>query len=353
MAPPAPPSHRNATCADSPIVPGRDISGSVVLQPSPTGGGGVDATPVADGAAGYKQCRAKCCGLSGCKAWVVASPSAPKGAAPAPCQPGKPCCWLKGGAASQGGSCPYCTSSVWNPSSGGPSALNEQVGNFALHGPQAPGVTTEAMTGDTLEDVWSQFTAAGADAARAVKPTAVHGAVSATTSVPPGQNRTLVIVLGWHFKTRYFTNSPIGNYYANLHPSAAAAAAGLAARLPAVVDTVRGWHAAFFNPAPEPTVPQWLQDVLVNSMSQWRSAFMTADGRWRQWEAYDCVDVDSVHNGKCSSSRLRLIPSEKPLHRLSAADALRAVCKIVMLSRFAVLPVSLTKEYHHFSIQTS
>ena len=194
MAPPAPPSHRNITCADSPIVPGRDISGSVVLQPSPTGGGGVDATPVADGAAGYKQCRAKCCGLSGCKAWVVASPSAPKGAAPAPCQPGKPCCWLKGGAASQGPPCPYCTSSVWNPSSGGPSALNEQVGDFAIHGPQAPGVTAEVMTGDTLEDVWSQFTAVGADAARAVKPTAVHGAVSATTSVPPGQNRTLTIV---------------------------------------------------------------------------------------------------------------------------------------------------------------
>jgi non-lysosomal glucosylceramidase len=23
---------------------------------------------------------------------------------------------------------------------------------------------------------------------------------------------------------------------------------------------------------------------------------MTADGRWRQWEAYDCVNIDSVHN---------------------------------------------------------
>ena len=23
---------------------------------------------------------------------------------------------------------------------------------------------------------------------------------------------------------------------------------------------------------------------------------MTQDGRWRQWEAYDCVDLDSVHN---------------------------------------------------------
>ena len=60
-----------------------------------------------------------------------------------------------------------------------------------------------------------------------------------------------------------------------------------------MVDTYRGWHAAFFESS---SLPAWLQDVLVNSMSNWRSAFMTADGRWRQWEAYDCVDVDSVHN---------------------------------------------------------
>ena len=60
-----------------------------------------------------------------------------------------------------------------------------------------------------------------------------------------------------------------------------------------MVETYRGWHAAFFESS---SLPAWLQDVLVNSMSNWRSAFMTADGRWRQWEAYDCVDVDSVHN---------------------------------------------------------
>ena len=44
------------------------------------------------------------------------------------------------------------------------------------------------------------------------------------------------------------------------------------------------------------SLPDWLQDHLVNSLSFWRSGFRVADGRWRQWEAYDCNDVDSVHN---------------------------------------------------------
>lgn len=146
------------------------------------------------------------------------------------------------------------------------------------------------MTADTLAEIWQQF-ATGKNAA--ITPTAVHGAVSSTTDVPAGGNRTLTIIFAWHFPTRYFTGKPIGNYYANLHKDAASTAAGMADRLPGLVSTYRNWHAAFFEAS---SLPVWLQDVIVNSMSQWRSAFMTADGRWRQWEAYDCVDVDSVHN---------------------------------------------------------
>ena len=37
-----------------------------------------------------------------------------------------------------------------------------------------------------------------------------------------------------------------------------------------------------------------LGDTLVNSLHHTRSAFRVADGRWRQWEAYDCVNIDSV-----------------------------------------------------------
>lgn len=51
-------------------------------------------------------------------------------------------------------------------------------------------------------------------------------------------------------------------------------------------------HTPFFGSS----LPEWLQDSLVNSLSHIRSAWWTAKGEWRQWEAYDCVNVDSVHN---------------------------------------------------------
>lgn len=44
------------------------------------------------------------------------------------------------------------------------------------------------------------------------------------------------------------------------------------------------------------TLPRWLQDVLVNGLSFWRTGLYLRDGRWRQFEALDCIDMDSVHN---------------------------------------------------------
>eukprot|EP00494_Astrolonche_serrata_P029974 UN30241 len=44
------------------------------------------------------------------------------------------------------------------------------------------------------------------------------------------------------------------------------------------------------------SLPDWLSDSLVNTLSNIRSAWKTTDGRWRQWEAYDCADIDNVHN---------------------------------------------------------
>jgi uncharacterized protein (DUF608 family) len=298
---PAPAPAHNLTCATSPIVHGKDIAGNVVPQPSPTGGAAVSAVEVPEGEAGYDACRKSCCESNLCKAWVVASDNAPKGAAPPPaCKPGKPCCWHKGGAAGYSVSCPFCTSSVWDASSHPDKqtiALNEQVGSFALHAAPEDGTTASKMTADTLRGIWAQFVAgssAETENQAPISPTAVHGAVSNSITVPPGGNRSVTIVFAWHFATRYMTGEPIGNYYAtHLHKDAAAAATGLAARLPQVVETIHGWHEAYFAAT---SLPVWLQDVIVNSMSQWRSAFMTADGRWRQWEAYDCVDLDSVHN---------------------------------------------------------
>ena len=89
--------------------------------------------------------------------------------------------------------------------------------------------------------------------------------------------------------SRYFTGKSIGNYYANIHSSSQSAAEGFGKTIQATVENIQDTHKAFFD---ADSIPEWLQDTLVNSMSQWRSGFMTRDGRWRQFEAYDCVDVD-------------------------------------------------------------
>jgi non-lysosomal glucosylceramidase len=170
------------------------------------------------------------------------------------------------------------------------------VGEFALHVPaEYDGeVSADFFTGNTLSDVWKTFsTDSGEYGDDVVVATHTHGAASASTVVPPMSNRTVTIVFAWHFPRRYFTNKPIGNYYTQVHPSAASAAEDMAADLEGTVSTYKGWQEAFMSAS---SLPTWLQDVLVNSMSNWRSAFMTEDGRWRQWEAYDCVDLDSVHN---------------------------------------------------------
>jgi len=43
------------------------------------------------------------------------------------------------------------------------------------------------------------------------------------------------------------------------------------------------------------TVPDCLQDILLNSLSTLRSGMWMENGRWRQWEAFDCANLDPVH----------------------------------------------------------
>eukprot|EP00494_Astrolonche_serrata_P032354 UN32623 len=43
-------------------------------------------------------------------------------------------------------------------------------------------------------------------------------------------------------------------------------------------------------------MPEWLRDSLLNTLSHIRSGWWQKNGRWRQWEAYDCVNIDSIHN---------------------------------------------------------
>jgi hypothetical protein len=92
----------------------------------------------------------------------------------------------------------------------------------------------------------------------------------------------------------------VGNFYSTLWASSEAVGTDMLADVAAVVSDLTALHSPFFTSS----LPEWLQDSLVNSLSHIRSAWWTAKGEWRQWEAYDCVNVDSVS----THSTLLLLP---------------------------------------------
>ena len=139
-----------------------------------------------------------------------------------------------------------------------------------------------------------------------------HGAVAVTASVPPGTQTTLTITFGWFFPERDHFGKVFGNYYKNLFSSSADAAFGSVAPGAARTGALAGVVAdvvAMQSPFHQSTLEPWLQDHLVNSLSHIRTAMWfdhcphchkSADNRtkgfWRQWEAFDCPDIDSIHN---------------------------------------------------------
>lgn len=275
---PGPPNNGSSTCMSAPPDVGVDIDNGAELA----------VFPVAVGAPGIASCRSTCCQDAKCSAWVVADSSAPAGATPPPCTPGKPCCWHKSGQITKRPPCPFCTSGLNGGGGGGKvGGSDEQVGDFAMHVVPSTNVVPFFNVGNSVSDIFAAFKneSSNIDPTKLAM-TATHGAAGGKVIVPAHGNATVTVVLGWRFEERYMSGQSIGNYYASLHPTATTAAEGFGTRLAKTVDLINGVHSAFFD---ADSVPTFLQDTLVNSMSQWRSAFMTRDGRWRQWEAYECV----------------------------------------------------------------
>ena len=151
--------------------------------------------------------------------------------------------------------------------------------------------------GDSLPALFADFADDGAFNATVKSPaSAVHGAVSVSAVLQPGQNATLSVVLAWWFPHRDHVGLNIGNFYQHLFPSSRAAAQSLLGDagegLTTVVADIAALHSTYLNTS----LPDYLADSLINSFSHVRSALWTAAGVWRQPEANDCVDYDSVHN---------------------------------------------------------
>ena len=151
-------------------------------------------------------------------------------------------------------------------------------------------------TASSLDALFAEFHRAGSLSGLAVSALDPLAASSITATVPARSNATLTISLGWRFPHKDFMGTTVGNHYATLVASSEAAA-GLVHDDGAAVAVVDHW-AQFAKTllGRGSSVPTWLGDTLINSLHHTRSAMWLGDGRWRQWESFSCVNVDSVHN---------------------------------------------------------
>jgi non-lysosomal glucosylceramidase len=87
-----------------------------------------------------------------------------------------------------------------------------------------------------------------------------------------------------------------GNWYNHIFADSAAVAQSMAkpGKLAAVVKDINTHHHVIAHPN-NPT-PDWMKDMLVNQFSHFHMFMWFADGRMREYEAWSCDDVDSVHN---------------------------------------------------------
>ncbi len=164
-----------------------------------------------------------------------------------------------------------------------------------------------AGTSDNRNDLYARFAANGSVAGASM--TGAFGAVSVSGT------KSLVITMGWFFPFKDHFGQVVGNQYSVHYSSAQDAAWGSvpidqrAAALASVVDDLWSVQEPFVGA--ETSIPSWLGDQLVNSLSHIRTAMwfkncsgchrsqdprITGTGFWRQWESYGCDDLDSIHN---------------------------------------------------------
>lgn len=150
--------------------------------------------------------------------------------------------------------------------------------------------------GDSLADLWSAFYKQGSFTGVDQESNAAYGVASATITLAPGQSASSSLVFSWYLPYRDYLGKTLGSFYANLYGSVSDVANEFStlAIQEQMISDINDHHSVWASP--NRSEPDWLADVAINSFSHMRNAMFFKDGRWRQYEAFDCDDVDSVHN---------------------------------------------------------
>lgn len=275
----------------------------------------VTKSPVGNASAvsSYAGCLAACRATAGCASWTYAP--APAGGActlaqdvPLSTYAAGSYCGLAGGWSAGGDTLELampCTGAAATSPACGSAALQVTSG--------ADGGSAMSLgVADSPADLWAAFASTGGfPAGNGIiasndffNATAAIGAAATSVTVPAGGNATLSIVFAWYFPHRDHSGEDIGNFYSTLWDTASEVSDGLAAdgALSSVVATLNAHHSVFTNA--NSSLPDWLGDHAVNQMSHMRGMIWSRDGRMREFEAFDCMDVDAVRAVACSGARL-------------------------------------------------
>ena len=173
---------------------------------------------------------------------------------------------------------------------------------------QRSAVNVTFGTAASLDDLFTSFDKSGDLSGIGVEPNGLIAGASVRFTIPPASNASLTISLGWYFPYKDFMGGEIiGNRYTKVYSSAEEAASILlessgsstasSKAKPSAADDILDW-AGFASAliSPSSSLPTWLGDSLLNTLHHARSTFWLEDGRFRQWESFSCVNVDSVHN---------------------------------------------------------
>jgi non-lysosomal glucosylceramidase len=153
-------------------------------------------------------------------------------------------------------------------------------------------IATTVFTGSNLREIWSAFSTGTFRQAQNVQEDPRYVNLAVTTAIPAKQSREVTYVLAWYFPNRSFKDQRPGNYYTRLYSNADDVASKVLDRLSETQKSIKAWQAVIL----QNSLPDWLQDSLVNSVAtMYKTGMRLEDGRWRQWESFSCAGLDPVH----------------------------------------------------------
>ena len=125
----------------------------------------------------------------------------------------------------------------------------------------------------------------------------VEAGEAATVSVPialnPGETKEVTFVVAWHFPNASPQLPAKTNWYATRWTSAAAVAADLTSRWPALRDVTLAWNATWYDS----TLPHWFLDRTFLNLGTLATTtcHRFADGRFYFWEGIGCCAGTCTH----------------------------------------------------------